>query len=205
MAINFPTSLDTFTVRSSGQTISEDHMNDVQDAVEALEIKMGIDGSAVTSSHDYLIENLIPGGTKMLFYADAAPAGWTIENTLDDKLVFVTKGSVAGGDTGGQAHATGTWTQPNHQLVASEIPAHTHPGSTAANESAHTHDSTTHTGTGSAQEGATTGNVSNPETTGAGSAHTHTITVASQGGDGNHNHGTTWRPAAYNCIICSKD
>lgn len=57
MAISFPTGLDSFTTRNSGDTISEDHVNDLQDAVEALEAKVGVDTSAVTSSHDYLITN----------------------------------------------------------------------------------------------------------------------------------------------------
>lgn len=51
---------------------------------------------------------------KMLFYLDTAPTGWSIDTGLDDKLVFITKGSGASGETGGQAHSTGTWTQPNH-------------------------------------------------------------------------------------------
>lgn len=57
MAISFPTSLDTFTTRISGDTISEDHMNDVQDAIEALEAKVGVNSSAVVTSLDYLVKN----------------------------------------------------------------------------------------------------------------------------------------------------
>lgn len=55
MAINFPTSLDTFTTKTTADDVEAAHMNDPQDAIEALEIKMGIDGSAVTTSHDYRI------------------------------------------------------------------------------------------------------------------------------------------------------
>ncbi len=53
---------------------------------------------------------IFPVGTDMVFYQDACPAGWAIQNTLNDKLLFVTKGSVAGGLAGGIAHATGSWT-----------------------------------------------------------------------------------------------
>jgi hypothetical protein len=57
-----------------------------------------------------------PGGgtTKLLFYADTAPTGWTLITTTDDKAVMVTKGSGAGGESGGGAHSTGSWTQTTH-------------------------------------------------------------------------------------------
>lgn len=64
-----------------------------------------------------------PSGTKMLFYQDTAPTGWTIQNTLNDKVVYITKGSSAGGQTGGAEHSTGTWTQPDHTHTG---PSHTH-------------------------------------------------------------------------------
>jgi len=47
---------------------------------------------------------LIPSGTKMLFYQDTAPPGWTIQDTLDDMMVFITKGKAAGGSPGGEPH-----------------------------------------------------------------------------------------------------
>ncbi len=53
MSTNFPSSLDSYSTKSSGDTISEAHINDPQDAIEALEAKVGVDTSAVTSSHDY--------------------------------------------------------------------------------------------------------------------------------------------------------
>ena len=80
----------------------------------------------------------IPSGTKMLFYANTAPVGWTIDSTLDDKLVFVTKGSAAGGQTGGGAHSTGSWTQTSHTHTG---PSHTHTVAT------HTHTGPSHTHT----------------------------------------------------------
>jgi hypothetical protein len=82
--------------------------------------------------------SVIPSGTKMLFYADTAPSGWTIDDTLDDKVVFITKGSAAAGQTGGGAHSTGTWTQPNHTHTG---PSHTHTGPS------HTHTGPSHTHT----------------------------------------------------------
>ena len=49
-------------------------------------------------------------GTKLPFYQDTAPNGWILLNTLDDKVLYVTKGSAAGGQTGGTVHNAGTWT-----------------------------------------------------------------------------------------------
>jgi hypothetical protein len=62
MAVNFPTSLDDFTNPASGDQLnspshSQQHKN-INDAVEALEAKVGVDSSAVTTSHDYKIAQL---------------------------------------------------------------------------------------------------------------------------------------------------
>ena len=62
MAITYPTSLDTFgtpdgsaplgSSTASGRKHSDTH-RDEGDAIEALEAKVGVDQSAVTSSHEY--------------------------------------------------------------------------------------------------------------------------------------------------------
>lgn len=66
MSTNFPGSLDTFTnpsasdevgVEVGGRTHSEFHA-DNNDAIEALEAKVGVDGSAVTTSHDYKLSGV---------------------------------------------------------------------------------------------------------------------------------------------------
>ena len=62
MATNFPGGVDSFTNPTSGDTLaSPDHAAqhaDVNDAVEALQAKVGADSSAVTTSHDYKIAQL---------------------------------------------------------------------------------------------------------------------------------------------------
>ena len=61
MASNYPTSLDSFANPSSTDamdSVSVPHAtqhSDLNDAVEALQAKVGADSSAVTSSHDYKI------------------------------------------------------------------------------------------------------------------------------------------------------
>ena len=60
MATNFPTSLDDFANYVDGTTIMEAAtLNDMQFAIEALEAKVGKDSSAVISSHDYKLANLM--------------------------------------------------------------------------------------------------------------------------------------------------
>jgi len=130
----------------------------------------------------------------MVFYQDTAPTGWTIQNTLDDKVLFVTKGSAAGGQTGGGAHSTGTWTisgiaADSHTLTTAEIPAHAHAmtigfrwgGSTVTWPGIYDSGGT----------GTTTGTTSTDG--GSGGGHVHTCT-----------HTAGWRPAAYCVIICAK-
>lgn len=59
MASNYPTSLDDFTDYVDGTTIMQaDTLNNMQKAIEELQVKVGIDSSAVTSSHDYKLANL---------------------------------------------------------------------------------------------------------------------------------------------------
>lgn len=126
----------------------------------------------------------IEAGTKMLFYADTAPVGWTLINTLDDKLVWVTKGSVAGGETGGGAHSTGTWTRTGHSHT---IAAHDHTNATlkAADTTVEVYSFGNWYALGTY-------------------AHTHDITDKAFTTSTNADE-TAWRPAAYCFIICTKD
>lgn len=62
MATNYPTSLDSFTNPTSGDTLSSvphatQHAN-ANDAIAALEAKVGINSSAVTTSHDYKLSGI---------------------------------------------------------------------------------------------------------------------------------------------------
>ena len=76
MAVNFPTSLDTLTNPTptdylNSPSHSTQHAN-ANDILEALEAKVGVDGSAVATSHDYKISNgWIPLGACTYEGADA--------------------------------------------------------------------------------------------------------------------------------------
>ena len=130
-----------------------------------------------------------PSGTQMVFYQDTAPTGWTIQDTLDDKLLMVTKGSAAGGRTGGTS--SGSWTitggsvtVAGHTLTIAEMPSHTHSYSWEGHSFASYSGSATYGGTH--QTGATGGN----------QPHSHGATFSHDG---------SWRPAAYNVIIAKKE
>ena len=59
MSTGFPISLDTYTVKNNGDTLQPAHVNDIQDAVSALEAKVGVDGSSVATSHTKKIADLV--------------------------------------------------------------------------------------------------------------------------------------------------
>jgi len=138
-------------------------------------------------------------GTKMLFYQAAAPVGWTLVTSVNNKLAYITKGSVLGPQPGGQAHTAGSWTITGfggnfdeHVLTISEMANHAHAiagqntGWYVVAGDYYTYYSITATTL-------YTGGVA-----GVTSGHLHTGSVLATS-DG------TWRPAAYNFILCSKD
>lgn len=138
MATNFPTSLDTITnpaATDSTKTVShsQQHAN-ANDAIEALEAKVGVNSSAVTSSLDYKLTNtsssnpghkhtLANGATDVTASAaevnvlDGIPATLTatelgyvdgvtsaIQTQLDGKEASITTLSVAKGGSGRGSH-----------------------------------------------------------------------------------------------------
>ena len=69
MAIDYPTALDSFTDKQDNvDVVQAVDINDVQDACMALEEKVGIDGSDVTTSHDYKI-SILEGHLENIVFA----------------------------------------------------------------------------------------------------------------------------------------
>lgn len=98
MATNFPSTLDTSTTlpaESASTTLATSHVTahqNLQDAVEAIEAKIGVDSSAVTTSHDYKLGEVTS--------TDKA-VGKTATQTLNNKTLtspVVNVGSDATGD-----------------------------------------------------------------------------------------------------------
>lgn len=61
----FPTTLDNFTPQVNGEVIEVADINELQTAIEALEAKVGIDSSAVNTSHDYKLSGVATGDKAM--------------------------------------------------------------------------------------------------------------------------------------------
>jgi hypothetical protein len=138
-----------------------------------------------------------PSGTKLGgFYQDTAPPGWTIQDTLNDKLVYITKGSAAGGQIGGTVHDYGSWT-----ISGISCAAHTH------TMEDHKHE-LPRDGWGS-QGGQVSGRLAVTTSPGAGGDN---ISAFMYGGAGQTlatapdvTSNAAWRPATYCCIVCQKD
>ena len=97
------------SIPAMGNQISDDIPDIEENFTEIQRILETItDGTlGTTDTANYLLNDglrSVPSTETVLFYKDTAVTGYTLENTLDDKLVFVSKGSVAGGETGGGAH-----------------------------------------------------------------------------------------------------
>lgn len=111
MATNFPSSLDTSTTipaEGASTTLSTNHVTahqNIQDAIEVIEAKIGVDSSAVTTSHDYKLSEVTS--------TDKA-VGKTATQTLTNKTLTAAKvplGSDAVGDMRYTSNADGTQTR----------------------------------------------------------------------------------------------
>jgi len=123
----------------------------------------------------------IPSGETIVFDKNTAVSGYTLQTDVNDRLLFITKGSGAGGETGGANHSAGTWTisggnVQNHTLTINEIPAHHH---------SYTRYSGLYAGLSGPGEGWGQTTSVNTGDTGSGGAHDH-----------GWNHSGNWRPAA---------
>jgi len=90
MATNFPTSLDSLTNPTASDklnSVTVPHASqhaDINDAVEALEAKVGVNGSAVTTSHDYLIDkqSVVP-------YDDASARTTAVPSPVEGQMSYL--------------------------------------------------------------------------------------------------------------------
>lgn len=94
MTITFPTALDSFTdPLSTDKLNSPSHSTmhtDVHSALEAIEAKVGVDSSAVTTSHDYKLSN-VTGSDKAVSLTGAETL---INKTLNDVAAFMIDNNV---------------------------------------------------------------------------------------------------------------
>jgi microcystin-dependent protein len=157
MATNFPTSLDSLTNPTGASSLtSPDHAGqhtDANDAIEALQAKVGVNGSAVTTSLDYRVGVNTPAGMIVQFAGSSAPAGWLLcDGTAYSGILYPTLYAVIG-TTYGAGGGAPNFNVPNlkgrvpvgrdaaqtafdalgetggastHTLSSAEMPIHTH-------------------------------------------------------------------------------
>ena len=89
--------------------------------------------TSVSSQLYTALTGVIPVGTVMLFYQNAAPTGWTKITNQDNKALRVVAGS--GGGTGG----SNTFTSTFGSARTVPVPLHDHPSSLSANTQNHGH------------------------------------------------------------------
>lgn len=142
----------------------------------------------------------IPSGEIILFESDTAVTGYSLLTNVDDGVVYITKGSAAGGENGATAKTGGTWTQPNHNHTLGShthtLGSHTHTTGdhtlTVAEMPSHTHDAMDGAGgnnTNSITQGG--GNFSGQDSQNTWRSSSIYDLIRTTGGDGSHNHGST--------------
>jgi hypothetical protein len=150
-----------------------------------------------------------PSGTKMLFAQTAAPTGWTKDITHNDKALRVVSGTASsGGSTAFStvfASRTPAGTVGGHTLTTSEIPSHTHTG-TSATDGAHTHGTSfggnsPYFGGGSGYGGMASSGIA--AVTNSSGSHTHTFTTDASGSGGSHTH--SWTGSAMDFAVSYVD
>ena len=92
MATSFPSSLDSFTNPTAVDTLDspphDTQHADANDAIEALQAKVGVNGSAVTTSHEYRINSIEELNTN-----EQTGTTYTLALTDDGKVVEMNNAS----------------------------------------------------------------------------------------------------------------
>lgn len=179
----YPTSLDSFTTKIDGVDYPKaSHINSLQTAVEALETKVGVENSAISTSIDYIIKNNIwPIGSVFTAVVSTNPnilLGFGTWSQIAQGQMLIGQKSTdtdfnVAEETGGAKTVT---------IAETNLPAHVHtvnpPSTTSSGQSVtHTHSCGANTGSGSTGTGAIeTGSSYN--TGNASVDHTHTVDIA---------------------------
>lgn len=137
-------------------------------------------GADVLSEGTHL--GIFDKGTRLWFYQDVAPTGWSIVPGVGDSLLGIKADGGALQTTGGSI--AGTWQLPDHVLTIEQMPTHHHSNAfnSGANSQGYFAESLTSTRSNSrdAQLG------------------------SDVGGSQPHNHGNSWRPQTACGIIAEK-
>lgn len=139
MATNFPGSLDALTNPTGSDKLnSPDHAgqhSDINDGMEAVQAKVGVDGSAVTSSLDYKVSNrvvsnaAISGATNTKITYDAKGLVTSGASAVLASADFVNQGA-AGQYLQGNASGNPSWATPLPEVSYNSATAETTTAST---------------------------------------------------------------------------
>lgn len=138
-------------------------------------------------------EGDIPAGSLMIFINNAAPAGWTLNTSYNDRSLVITSSEASGATTSGTWTISGaTITVGNTTLTTAQLPSHTHSYSDKQRSGTTTRDASggVSVNQGEDDESRTSGSA------GSGSSHTHTGSASFDG---------AWRPSHVKGIVCEKD
>lgn len=127
MATNYPTSLDVYYDKVDNvSTVWATSFNNMQDAVKALQSRVGINDSIATLSFDYKVGDFFNTGLprQLYFFMPTPPTGWSTTNVATGCVLALKGGSQDWDDDGGQK--LGNWTiddmqteTHNHRWLAS--------------------------------------------------------------------------------------
>jgi len=109
MSTNFPTSLDSYTDKIDNvSTVLASSINNLQDAVAALQTKVGKDNSGVVTTYDYLVGDFFSKNVRqMYFYQNTPPVGWNVSGVATNCVVSIKGGAQDYNTTGG--NVVGIW------------------------------------------------------------------------------------------------
>jgi hypothetical protein len=151
------------------------------------------DGTAATDSASVQqAQQIFPTGTIMAFANAAAPVRWTQVVTWNDYALRIVSGASGGTAAGTIAFTTvfsAATATDSHILAVTEIPSHTHSGTTGTESATHTHNISSATGGGSGGTGTYPGAVAGIVSGTENSTHTHSFTTDNGTGGGlGHTH-----------------
>lgn len=96
MAITFPTTLDAFTNPTNTTAVKDTHPDlhsDNNDAIGALEAKVGVDSSAVTTSHDYKLSGVAGSDKAVSLTGSETLTGKTLTSPKVGTAILDTNGN----------------------------------------------------------------------------------------------------------------
>lgn len=152
----------------------------------------------------------VPKGGIIMWSGSVVPDGWHIcdgtDGTPNLSGRFIVASGTAQYPQSGDDNPTynigdtGGWNK--YKLLPGEMPKHNHTGSSIGSESGHTHSYNRHSEktvgkNAGGGEGAADANGTASATTGGGSSHTHSITIANSGNDQSHENRPPYYALAY--------